>query len=230
MSDHHFWLRDAQFARLGPFLPNKPHGVPRVDDHRVISAIGVFDRIFAMLATESAATDAVLIDATHLEAHRTAAGLAKNGGVPRRIGRTKGRLNSKQHAACDGEGEGEGEGKSLILLLTEGQVSDHCEARPMLTALPGAETLIAGRGCDSNWLRQALADSDIALCIPGRKNRKEPIAYDELLYRQRNRIERNIGKLKDWRRIAKRYDRCAHGFMSAISIAATVISGYEPCA
>jgi transposase len=39
MSNHHFWLSDAQFARLQPLLPNKPRGVPRVDDRRVISAM-----------------------------------------------------------------------------------------------------------------------------------------------------------------------------------------------
>lgn len=39
MSEHHFWLTDAQFARLQPLLPNKPRGVPRVDDRRVISGI-----------------------------------------------------------------------------------------------------------------------------------------------------------------------------------------------
>ena len=81
----------------------------------------------------------------------------------------------------------------MILLLTQGQVSDYCKARATLTALPGAKTLIAGRGYDSNWLRQALADRDKTPCIPGRKNRKEPIAYDERLYKQRNRIERNFG-------------------------------------
>jgi len=115
MSDHHFWLSEAQFARLKPFLPNKPRGVPRVDDRRVISGIihvirgglmwrdapavygppktlynrfirwsriGVFDRIFATLAGESAATDTVMIDATHLKAHRTAASLLKKGLFP----------------------------------------------------------------------------------------------------------------------------------------------------
>jgi transposase len=60
-------------------------------------------------------------------------------------------------------------------------------------------------------------------CIPGRANRNEPIDYDEDLYKQRNRIERMFGRLKDWRCIATRYDRCAHAFMSAICIAATVI-------
>ena len=49
------------------------------------------------------------------------------------------------------------------------------------------------------------------------------IKYDAERYKQRNRIERMFGRLKDWRRIATRYDRCAHTFMSAICIAATVI-------
>ena len=115
MSDHHFWLSDAQFARLQPLFPNKPRGVPRVDDRRVISGIihvirnglmwrdapasygpfktlynrfirwsriGVFDRIFATLAAESTATATVMIDATHLKAHRTAASLLKKGLYP----------------------------------------------------------------------------------------------------------------------------------------------------
>lgn len=56
---------------------------------------------------------------------------------------------------------------------------------------------------------------------PGRKNRKEPIADDKVLYKQRNLVERMFGKLKDWRRVAMRHDRCAHTFMAAICIAAT---------
>jgi len=71
--------------------------------------------------------------------------------------------------------------------------------------------------------REALTDLVIEPCIPGRANRTAPIPYDAGLYKQRNRIERMFGRLKDWRRIAARYDRCAHTFMSAICIAATVI-------
>lgn len=115
MINHHFWLSDAQFSRLQPLLPNKPRGVPRVDDRRVISGIihvirsglmwrdaptvygphktlynrfvrwseiGVFDRIFAALAARSPVTDTVMIDATHLKAHRTAASLLKKGLFP----------------------------------------------------------------------------------------------------------------------------------------------------
>jgi transposase len=49
------------------------------------------------------------------------------------------------------------------------------------------------------------------------------VAYDAKIYKQRNLVERMVASLKDCRRIATRYDRCAHTFMSAICIAATVI-------
>jgi Transposase DDE domain len=52
-----------------------------------------------------------------------------------------------------------------------------------------------------------------------------PIPHDTVLYRKRHKIESVFGKLKDWRRIHTRYDRCAHTFMSAICIAATFIRG-----
>jgi transposase len=111
----------------------------------------------------------------------------------------------------------------LILLLTEGQVSDYRGAATVLPELPDAKVLIADKGYDSDWFREALTGRDIEPCIPGRSNRKQPVDYDTVLYKQRNRVERMFGRLKDWRRIATRYDRCAHTFMSAICIAATVI-------
>ena len=117
----------------------------------------------------------------------------------------------------------EGDGKPLILLLTEGQVSDYRGAATALPVLPDADVLIADRGYDSDWFQEALADQRIEPCIPGRGNRKQTIKYDAERCKQRNRIERMFGRLKDWRRIATRYDRCAHTFMSAICIAATVI-------
>ncbi|MFT4794231.1 MAG: transposase [Paracoccaceae bacterium] len=68
-----------------------------------------------------------------------------------------------------------------------------------------------------------MSDLKISSCIPRRKNRKAPTPYDAKIYQQRNLVERLFGRLKDWRRIATRYDRCAHPFMSANCIAATVI-------
>ncbi|WP_420797086.1 IS5 family transposase [Altericroceibacterium spongiae] len=242
-----FLLSRAQMRRIEPFFPLS-HGVPRVDDRRIVSGIvyvikhglmwrdapkgygphktiynrfirwsrlGVFNRIFAELAGQAEEPDAIMINATHLKAHRTAASLLK-GGLPRRIGRTKGGLNSKLHAVCDGLG------RPIILLLTEGQMSDHKGAVLLFPSLPRAKVLLGGKGYDSDWFRAALESQGIDVCIPPKANRKVQYYYDKQLYRQRHKVENMFGRIKDWRRVATRYDRCAHTFMSAISIAATV--------
>jgi putative transposase len=109
-----FWLSAAQMRRIEPCFPLS-HGVPRVDDRRVISGIifvirnglrwrdapkdygphktiynrfvrwsrlGVFNRIFAELAAKGGRSERLMIDATHLKAHRTAASLLKKGLFP----------------------------------------------------------------------------------------------------------------------------------------------------
>jgi transposase len=108
------------------------------------------------------------------------------------------------------------------MLLTEGQTSDHKGARLMLDVLPEAKAMIADRGYDSNWFRTALKERGTEPCIPPTKSRKTPLDYDKTLYRQRHKIENLFARLKDWRRITTRYDRCAHAFFSAICIAAAV--------
>lgn len=109
------------------------------------------------------------------------------------------------------------------MLLTEGQASDHRGGALILPRLPPARHLIADRGYDSRPFRDALAERGISACIPSTRSRKIPIPHDPVLYRQRHRIEIMFGRIKDWRRIATRYDRCAHTFFSAITLAATVI-------
>ena len=109
------------------------------------------------------------------------------------------------------------------MLLSEGQMSDYKGAALMFDALPEASAMIADKGYDGDWFRQALTARGTMPCIPSKSNRKAPIPYDVVLYRQRHLIENMFAKLKDWRRIHTRYDRCAHTFFSAITIAATVI-------
>ena len=109
------------------------------------------------------------------------------------------------------------------MLLSEGQMSDYKGAALMMEALPPAKDMLADRGYDADWFRNALTARGITPCIPSKTNRKVPIPHDKDLYRQRHKIENMFGKLKDWRRIHTRYDRCAHTFFSAIAIAATVI-------
>ena len=110
-----------------------------------------------------------------------------------------------------------------MLMLSEGQMSDHMGAKILYPALPHAKTLIADKGYDSDTFRDALAAKNIEPCIPPKSNRIVQLAYDKGLYKLRHRIENMFGKLKDWRRIATRYDRCAHTFFSAICIAAIFI-------
>ena len=127
------------------------------------------------------------------------------------------------------------------MLLSEGQMSDYKGAALMVDALPKAKAMLGDRGYDADWFRNALTERGIAPCIPSKASRKIAIPHDRTLYRQRHLIENIFGRLKDWRRIHPstafqrcfassepfgcyaRYDRCAHTFMSAICIAATVI-------
>ena len=89
--------------------------------------------------------------------------------------------------------------------------------------MPKTKTLLADRGYDADWFRKALKKRRIIPCIPPRKNRKRRIRYDKKLYKKRHKVENMFAKIKDWRRIAMRYDRCAHTFFSAICIAITFI-------
>src|SRR3954447_55548 len=100
---------------------------------------------------------------------------------------------------------------------------DHTGARLVLDVLPSAATLIADRGYDSAGFREALTAKGIEPCIPSSQSRKVPYASNKLLYRQRHKVENLFAKLKDWQRIATRYDRCAHTYFSAICIAASVV-------
>ena len=114
-------------------------------------------------------------------------------------------------------------GRPISLFMTAGQVSDYTGAAALLDSLPRAQWLLGDRGYDADWFRDALQAKGIMPCIPGRKTRTEPIRYDKRRYKRRNRIEIMFGRLKDWRRVATRYDRCPNVFLSAIALAATVL-------
>lgn len=68
-----------------------------------------------------------------------------------------------------------------------------------------------------------MKDKEITPCISGREARKTTVKYDKRRYKRCNRIEIMFGRLKDWRRIATRYDRCPRVFLSAVALAATVL-------
>jgi transposase len=119
----------------------------------------------------------------------------------------------------------DGEGRPLLMCLTAGQVSDHIGAKILYSTLPDREgaILIADKGYDSDEYRAALQAKGIIPCIPPRKGRNAPASFCKITYKQRHKVENMFGKMKDWRRIATRYDRRADIFMAAITIAAIVI-------
>ena len=86
----------------------------------------------------------------------------------------------------------DGAGKPLVMMLTEGQMSDHKGARLMFNALPKAKTLIADKGYDSSAFRDALKERGTEPCIPPRRNRKTPIDYDKALYKQRHKVGESL--------------------------------------
>ena len=111
------------------------------------------------------------------------------------------------------------------MCLTAGQVSDHIGAKLLYTVLPDDidATMIADKGYDSDEYRAALKAKGITPCIPPRRGGKQPPTFCKNKYKQRHKIENMFGRIKDWRRIATRYDRRADIFMTAITIAAIVI-------
>jgi transposase len=126
-------------------------------------------------------------------------------------------MNTKLHAVTDAEG------LPLSFFMTAGQVSDYTGAAALLGGLPRAEWLLADRGYDADWIREALKDKGIKPCTPGRTSRGKPIKHDKRRYKRRNRIEIMFGRLKDWRRVATRYHRCPKVFLSGVALAATVM-------
>ena len=111
------------------------------------------------------------------------------------------------------------------MYLTAGQVSDHTGAKILYPALPEGcgTTLIGDKGYDSDAYRAAFQAKGITPCIPPRKRREKPADYCKTQSKQRHKVENMFGRLKDWRRVATRYDRRADIFMAAITIAAIVI-------
>ena len=113
--------------------------------------MGVFNNIFSALAAQGGSSDTLMIDATHLKAHRTACSLLKKGMFPGVSDAQKAVLNSKLHAICDGQG------RPIIMCLSEGNMSDHIGAKLLYPALPeGAAHLLGDKGYDSDEFRAAL--------------------------------------------------------------------------
>lgn len=140
----------------------------------------------------------------------------KRGARANAIGISRGGRTTKVHALVDVIG------RPLCLVLTPGNASDMKGADLLIAHTTGMKRVIADRGYDANRLRSTLRSQNTIPVIPGRKNRKRKIRYDEKRYKDRWRVEAMFCRLKDFRRVATRYDKLARNYLSAVMLAAAV--------
>ena len=109
------------------------------------------------------------------------------------------------------------------MILTPGNTADATVAPACVSLLAGIKELLGDKAYDSNKFRKSLREGGIRPVIPGRSNRKKRIRHDKEAYKGRNVIERCYCRLKDFRRIATRYDKLARNYFSALCLVATVL-------
>ncbi|HEU0178074.1 MAG TPA: IS5 family transposase [Blastocatellia bacterium] len=145
-------------------------------------------------------------------------GRRKRGEEVQAIGRSRGGRTSKIHALADHRG------RPIAFALTPGNVADISMAQAIVAAVDPPKRLIADKAYDAEHFRNWLAERRIKAVIPSTASRRTPYPIDCNAYRRRNVIERLFCKLKNWRRIATRYDRLAQNYIAALALAAVVVA------
>ncbi|WP_426413340.1 IS5 family transposase [Bradyrhizobium ganzhouense] len=247
MAKQVYWLSDVEWQRIEPLLPRGRKGAHRVDDRRVISGImhmlksgsrwrdcpevygpyttvynrfnrwsrqGIWTDIFYALTGSTGMYGSMSVDSSYIKAHRSAAGA--KGAFNNAIGRSRGGQTTKIHALTDDIG------RPLAFLITPGNTHDLVGARGLISMVRSPRRLLADRAYDAKSLRDELAARRIKAVIPPNPTRKHPHRYDKTAYKGRNVIERMFCRLKDFRRIATRYDKRADIFLSGILLAASI--------
>lgn len=145
-------------------------------------------------------------------------GYKKGTGAAEALGRSRGGFTTKLHARCDVRG------RPLAFVLTPGQAHDTQGFGPLMRMITNRiDALLADKGYDSDAVRDTLASMDVEAVIPARRNRRNPAAHDRVKYRWRNQIERLFNKLKNWRRVATRYDKTAESYIGFVSLASVLL-------
>lgn len=156
-----------------------------------------------------------MIDSTIIRAHQHAAG-SFGGQKNESLGRSRGGFSTKIHVKVDKLG------RPINITLTGGQVHDIKQADKLLNN-EKCDNLLADKGYDSYKFRNHLKKKNINPVIPGRKNRTLTIQYNKECYKNRNIIERFFNRLKQFRKIATRYEKTACMFMGNLVFACIFI-------
>lgn len=125
-------------------------------------------------------------------------------------------MSTKIHAA------GDALGNPVRLIASPGQRNDIAFAHDLVDGFEAGATL-ADKGYDADHFCEAIAQSGAEVVIPPKRNRKAQRDYDVELYKERNIIERFFNKLKQFRRVATRYDKLLANFMGFVKLAAIAI-------
>ena len=236
-------LTDYEWAAIRPFLPNKPRGVPRVNDRRVLNGIfwvlrsgapwrdlpanfGPYTTCYnRFVRWRRAGVWSRIMDAL-AGAHDAAVQMIDTSVVRvhqhaacvarnkrQSMGRSRGGLTSKIHALVDTNG------LPVRLALTPGEAHDNRLAAKLLSRLRSGSMLLADRGYDADWIRMLVHQRGAWANIPPKRNRKEALCFSPYLYRARNLVERFFNKIKQCRRVATRYDKLAANYLAFIQLA-----------
>ena len=164
--------------------------------------MGVLDDILAVLARD-ADLEWLMIGQHHRAGPSTRRRCAQNkrGTDAQGLGRSRGGLSTKIHAASDALRN------PVRLIGSPGQRNDIAYAHDLVDGFKAGAT-IAGKGYDAGrYLHDKIAQTGAEIVIPPKRNRKIRRRYDTALYKERNVIERFFNKLKQFRRVATRYDK-----------------------
>jgi transposase len=141
----------------------------------------------------------------------------KRGEQKQAVGRSRGGRNTKIHALADAKG------RLIAILLTGGEAHDCPVAERLIDRVEEAERLIGDKAYDSAELREELEQRGTKPVIPNRSNRKRPFRFSKRLYKLRWRVETAFNRLKDFRRIATRYDKLARNYLASVCLAAALV-------
>ena len=175
---------------------------------------GVWLRVFEELKDPD--LEWLILDSTVIRAHQHAAGAAKKGGADQALGRSRGGFGTKLHIAVDGLGN------PVEFILTGGQEADINQGEALIKG-HDAKAVIADKGYDGNDFVAAIEASGAEAVIPPKKNRKFKRDYDKHLYKERNLAERFINRIKQYRRVATRYEKTARNFLGFVHVAAIAV-------
>jgi transposase len=157
-----------------------------------------------------------MIDSTHIKAHRSASG-GKGGSRRKRLDARAAGAIQKIHAIADAKG------RLLSFLPTGGEAHDCPVAERLIRRTKAAEELLADKAYDSDDLRGWLGERGTKAVIPNKSNRKRRFSFNKKSYRRRHLVENAICRLKDFRRIATRYDKLARNFLASVCLVAAIV-------